>query len=108
VWSFLHVEDAALAVLDAIEHGDSGAYNVADDDPAPVATWLRELARAVHAKAPLHVPEWLGRLLAGEATTSMMTRIRGISNAKARRVLRWQPSFPSWREVFPSFRSDFH
>jgi nucleoside-diphosphate-sugar epimerase len=107
VWSFLHVDDAASAVLAAIEHGESGTYNVADDDPAPVATWLPELARAVHAKPPRHVPEWLGRLLAGEATASMMTRVRGISNAKARRELHWQPTFPSWREVFPSFQSDF-
>jgi hypothetical protein len=30
----------------------------------------------------------------------MMTRIRGSSNAKAKRELDWEPSHPSWREGF--------
>lgn len=104
VWSFLHVDDAASAAIAAIENGEGGVYNVADDDPAPVATWLPELARLIGAKPPMHVPRWVGYLAAGEATVSMMTRVRGISNAKARHLLHWQPAFPSWREVFPSFR----
>jgi 2-alkyl-3-oxoalkanoate reductase len=100
VWSFLHVDDAASATIAAIECGERGVYNIADDDPAPVSVWLPELARALHARPPLHVPSWLGRLVAGEATVSMMTGVRGISNAKARRVLRWRPAFASWREGF--------
>ena len=43
------------------------------------------------AKPPLRVPSWLGRLLAGEAATVMMTEVSGASNAKARRELSWQP-----------------
>jgi hypothetical protein len=31
---------------------------------------------------------------------SMMTRIRGTSNAKARRQLGWAPRYPSYREGF--------
>jgi hypothetical protein len=30
----------------------------------------------------------------------MMTRIRGGSNAKAKRELGWQPAYPSWRRGF--------
>jgi hypothetical protein len=30
----------------------------------------------------------------------MSTRIRGSSNAKARRELRCEPRYPSWREGF--------
>jgi hypothetical protein len=30
----------------------------------------------------------------------MMTQIRGSSNAKARRVLGWEPSHSSWRTGF--------
>jgi hypothetical protein len=44
------------------------------------------------------VPRWLGRLLAGEAATVMMTEVRGASNAKAKRELGWQPKYPTWRE----------
>jgi 2-alkyl-3-oxoalkanoate reductase len=100
VWSFIHVDDAAAATLAAMERGLRGAYNVADDDPAPVAEWLPELARRLGAPTPRNVPVWLGRMAAGEVGVSLMTRIRGASNAKARRELRWAPVHASWREGF--------
>jgi nucleoside-diphosphate-sugar epimerase len=52
VWSFIHVQDVALATAAAIERGAPGLYNVVDDDPAPVSEWLPALARAVGAKPP--------------------------------------------------------
>jgi nucleoside-diphosphate-sugar epimerase len=100
VWSFLHVDDAAAATVAAVEHGGSGVYNIADDDPAPVSVWLPELARAVGAPALRHVPVWLARLLAGETAVAMMTELRGVSNAKAKRELGWHPTYASWREGF--------
>ncbi|HEX8994867.1 MAG TPA: NAD-dependent epimerase/dehydratase family protein [Ktedonobacterales bacterium] len=100
VWSFLHVEDAAAATVAAMQRGAPGIYNVADDDPAPVSVWLPEYARIIGANPPLRVPVWLGRLVAGEVGVSLMTRIRGISNAKAKRELGWSPIYASWREGF--------
>ncbi len=97
VWSFIHIADAAEATVAAIERGRRGIYNVVDDDPAPVAEWLPELAKTLGAKKPMHVPRFLGRVLAGEAGAVMMTEIRGASNAKAKRELDWQPRHPSWR-----------
>ena len=98
VWSFVHVEDAADATVAAVERGQPGIYNIVDDEPAPVAEWLPALAAALGAKPPRHVPRWLGRLLAGEVATVMMTEVRGASNAKAKRELGWQLRHPSWRE----------
>ncbi len=100
VWSFIHVEDAAEATVAAIERGRRGIYNIVDDEPAPVAEWLPAAATALGAKPPRRVPRWLGRLLAGEAATVMMTEVRGASNAKAKRELGWQPTHRSWREGF--------
>jgi 2-alkyl-3-oxoalkanoate reductase len=100
VWSFLHIRDAAAATIAALEHGAPGVYNVVDDEPASVAEWLPYVARAVGAKAPRRVPVWLGRLAAGEVGVSMMTQIRGSSNAKAKRELGWRPAWPSWRDGF--------
>ncbi len=100
IWSFLHVQDAASAAVAALDHGAPGVYNVADDEPAPVREWLPALAAAVGSKPPLRLPAWLGRLVAGEAAVSMMTQIRGSSNAKARRELGWEPDWPSWRDGF--------
>jgi len=100
VWSFIHIDDAATATIAAIEHGAPGVYNIVDDEPAPVAVWLPELARALGAKPPRRVPVWLGRLAAGDVGVSMMTQIRGTSNAKAKRELGWQPRYQSWRDGF--------
>jgi nucleoside-diphosphate-sugar epimerase len=100
VWSFIHIEDAADATVAAVERGASGIYNVVDDEPAPVAEWLPAAATAFGAPPPRRVPRWLGRLLAGEAATVMMTEVRGASNAKAKRELDWRPGHPSWREGF--------
>jgi nucleoside-diphosphate-sugar epimerase len=100
VWSFLHVTDAAAATVAAVQSGPPGVYNIVDDEPAPVAQWLPVMASAAGAKRPLHVPAWIGRLAAGEAGLSMMTQIRGCSNAKAKAELGWQPIWPSWRDGF--------
>jgi nucleoside-diphosphate-sugar epimerase len=99
-WAFAHIDDAASATRAAIERGAPGVYNIVDDEPAPVARWLPELARVLGAKPPRRVPVWLGRLAAGEVGVSMMTQIRGTSNAKAKRELGWTPRYPSFREGF--------
>jgi nucleoside-diphosphate-sugar epimerase len=100
MWSFVDIDDAAAATLNAIAHNTRGIYNIVDDDPAPIAEWLPFLASAIGAKPPRHVPAWLGRMLIGEHGLVMMNKVRGASNAKARRELGWQPRFPSWREGF--------
>jgi nucleoside-diphosphate-sugar epimerase len=100
VSSFVHLDDAASANLLALEHGEPGVYNVVDDDPAPVSEWLPELAAAIGAKPPRHVPRWLAQILAGEAGVVLMTEARGASNAKAKRDLGWTLRYPSWRQGF--------
>jgi nucleoside-diphosphate-sugar epimerase len=100
VWSFVHIEDAASATVAAVDHGAPGIYNVVDDEPAPVHEWLPFLAEQMGAKKPLRVPRFVGRLLAGEAPVLQMTEVRGASNAKAKRVLGWQPRWSTWRVGF--------
>jgi nucleoside-diphosphate-sugar epimerase len=100
VWSWIHVDDSAGATVAALERGEPGIYHVADDTPAPVAEWLPYLAQSLGARPPLHLPAWLGRLVAGEVVVRMMTDVRGVSNAKAKRVLEWRPRWASWRDGF--------
>jgi nucleoside-diphosphate-sugar epimerase len=100
VLSHVHIEDAAAGTVAAVERGEPGIYNIVDDEPAPVREWLPVLASALGAKPPRRIPRWLGRLLAGEAATLMMTEVRGASNEKAKRELGWQLRYPSWRQGF--------
>jgi 2-alkyl-3-oxoalkanoate reductase len=100
IWSFVHTRDAARATVAAVTRGSPGIYQIVDDNPAPVSAWLPALAQAVGAKPPRRVPALLGKLAVGEGGVSMMTKIRGCSNAKAKRELGWQPFYASWRRGF--------
>jgi nucleoside-diphosphate-sugar epimerase len=102
VWSFVHVADAAGATVLALERGEPGVYNVADDEPAPAREVISAMATALGAPPPRKVPPWLAKLFAGELGVIMMTQVRGASNAKAKRELGWTLRYPSWRQGFPA------
>jgi nucleoside-diphosphate-sugar epimerase len=44
VFSFMHADDAATAIVAAPDRDAAGVLNVVDDDPAPLHTWLAEFA----------------------------------------------------------------
>jgi nucleoside-diphosphate-sugar epimerase len=98
--SWVHVDDAASATVLAVEQKVHGVFNIVDDEPAPASEWLPYLAQCAGAKPPRRIPAWLARILAGEMAVGMMTEGRGFSNAKAKRELGWEPSYPSWRQGF--------
>jgi nucleoside-diphosphate-sugar epimerase len=100
VWSFIHIRDAASATVAAVTMGSPGIYNIVDDEPAPVATWLPALAEAVGAPPPRRVPAWVGRIALGAGGLAVMTENRGGSNAKAKRELGWRPRYATWRHGF--------
>lgn len=112
VWSFCHIDDAATATVAAVAHGGPGVYIVADDEPAPVSEWLPYLTASIGAKPPMRLPAWIATPLLGEHGMSLMTQVRGSSNAKAKAELGWQPriragvkgSVPGWVESFPDWR----
>ena len=97
IWSLVHIRDAAAATALAVERGEPGIYNIVDDEPTRVSELMPELAEVIGAKPPWRLPRWLGRLIAGEAATVMMTEVRGASNEKAKREFGWELSYPSWR-----------
>jgi nucleoside-diphosphate-sugar epimerase len=99
-FSFIHLDDAARATVAAVEGGPPGAYNVVDDEPAPVAEWLPAYAAALGAPPPRRLPGWLVRLAAGPYALYTMTELRGASNARARERLGWAPQLSSWRQGF--------
>jgi nucleoside-diphosphate-sugar epimerase len=100
IWSFVHIADAANATLAAIEDGGRGVYNIADDDPAPVAEWLPVLSQMLSGRPPRRMPALILRVFTGEGGVAMMTDARGASNAKAKAELGWSPAYPSWRQGF--------
>lgn len=92
VWSFVHLDDAVAATVAAVDGAAPGAYNIADDHPAPLATWLPAYARWLDAPPPPRVP----LAEADEDAAFYATRLRGASNAKARRELGFGPRPLPW------------
>jgi nucleoside-diphosphate-sugar epimerase len=92
VTSFVHIDDAAAAAVDALTW-PAGAVNVCDDDPASALEWVPAFCRAVAAAPPV-LPDDLPPC-AGWA--------RGADNGHARGELHWTPRFPSWRDGFAAF-----
>ncbi|WP_281274141.1 NAD-dependent epimerase/dehydratase family protein [Nocardioides aurantiacus] len=100
LFSLVHVDDAAAATVQALDHGTRGVYNIVDDEPAPKREWMPALAAAAGGKSPHHVPTWLARLAAGNFLPKMAEHQRGSSSFKARTELDWAPRYPSWRDGF--------
>jgi nucleoside-diphosphate-sugar epimerase len=95
VWSWIHIEDAALATVAAIA-GPAGVYNIVDDDPSPVHVWLPAFARFVGAPPPLHVTEEQARATVGEEPIYYQNKLRGASNRKAKQTLDFRPRRLEW------------
>jgi nucleoside-diphosphate-sugar epimerase len=99
VTSFVHVDDAAAAVLAALD-GPPGTYNIVDDEPARQRDWLPDYAEALGAPRPRRVPRWVASLAVGRMVVTMATGLRGASNARAKADLGWRPRHATWREGF--------
>jgi nucleoside-diphosphate-sugar epimerase len=97
VWSWLHIEDAAIATIAAAERGNPGIYLIADDQPLPVREWLSAFARWLNAPPPpqVSVEDALKRD-GGADAVYYGTQMRGVSNAKAKRELNFQPRPLEW------------
>ena len=104
-YSFIDLRDAAAATMTALAHDASGIFNIVDDAPARYSEWLPVAARLLGAPAPGHLDEAEARRKLGDLRVYYMNEQRGASNAKARRELGWQPSFPSWRAGFEALYS---
>jgi nucleoside-diphosphate-sugar epimerase len=95
--SWIYVEDAASAIVAALERGRPGtAYNVADDEPASWGDYLDCVAETFGAPKPLRVPGVVLRAMPYvHATMSNSCR---LSNLLARSELGWEPMAPTFRE----------
>jgi len=96
--SFVHVDDAATAILAALESPAAGlVYNVADDRPTGIVDYLAMSADVLGVPRPRTAPLWLLRLVAPLLVQGAFTRL-ALSNARARAELGWTPAYPTLRE----------
>jgi len=93
--SFVHIVDAALGTVAALT-AEPGVYNLVDDDPSPQSVWLPAFAKFVGAPEPPRISETEALAVAGQDAVYYATKLSGASNAKAKRVLGWNPRRLEW------------
>ncbi|MEH2154733.1 NAD-dependent epimerase/dehydratase family protein [Nostoc sp.] len=96
VWSWVHIEDAAIATVAAAERGNPGIYLITDDRPLAVRQWLSAYAQWLNAPPPLQVSIEDALRISGADAVYYGTQMRGASNAKAKRELNFQPRPLEW------------
>lgn len=94
VFSRIHVDDIASAVLAAMTRGPAGPYNIADDLPAPQNA-LVELACA-ELGLPLPPLQSLEQASLSPAARAFYAENRRVANGKAKRELGWRPLYPTY------------
>lgn len=95
VFSRVHVEDIASGVIAGID-GPSGVYNLADDYPCSQNAVIEEAARLLGVDPP--PMQSLEEANLSPMALGFYAENRRVANGKAKRLLKWSPAFPTYRE----------
>lgn len=98
----LWADDAAHALVAALDRAPAGVFDVADDDPLPRGELARAVADAVGRKSLFRPPVLLVRLAAGRSAAAL-ARSQRVSNRRFREATGWAPHVPDarqgWRRI---------
>ncbi len=102
VFSRVHVDDIASGVLSALD-APPGAFNLSDDLPAPQNQVIEAAARMLRLPVPpLQSVDEAGLSAPARA---FYAENRRVANGKAKRVLGWQPQYPTYCEGLRAIRA---
>jgi dTDP-4-dehydrorhamnose reductase len=97
VFNRIHVEDIAAAIGASLDHAGPGEiWNVVDDEPAPPQDVVAYAARLLAIEPPPEIPFDAAELPA--MTRSFYGENKRVSNAKMKRGLGVQLTYPTYRE----------
>lgn len=95
----IHASDAANAIIKAIEKQPIGEkFIIADDAPVTQKDFTIYMAELMNKKSPGHIPSLIIRLVLGKDFFEIIRMNCKVSNAKAKKMLGWQPEYPSYKE----------
>lgn len=97
VFSRLHHQDCASALMASLSRPDRGAiYNLCDDEPAPGDAVLDYAAKLCDLPLPTPIV-WEDPSLS-PAMKRFYRDNKRVSNARAKAALGWRPTYPTYRE----------
>jgi len=94
VFSRIHVDDIVEGVIAGFD-GPAGAYNLADDLPAPQAEVVAYACRLLGLPVPSLVPLETAGL--SPAARAFYAENRRVANSRAKRLLGWRPLYVDYR-----------
>ena len=104
--SLVHRDDVGSLVAACLSRGGGfEAFNAADDEPVPARSYMGRLAELLSAPKPGGVPAFIVSVFAGAIAEALSSDL-AVSNDKAKRLLGWKPSLPTWREGMPRVASE--
>ena len=95
VFSRVHVEDIASGVIAGMD-GPAGVYNLGDDEPSSQNAVIEEAARLLGVDPP--PLQTLEEAALSPMALAFYAENRRIANGKAKRVLGWRLTYPTYRE----------
>jgi nucleoside-diphosphate-sugar epimerase len=96
----IHVDDAALAVVKAIDNPANAVahiFNVCDDEPVTYRQLVSFVSQALGARQPRHWPISLAKLLLGAHTVGVLRASVRCRNERVKETLGWRPQYPNYR-----------
>lgn len=95
VFSRVHVADIAAGLIAGLA-GPGGVYNLGDDEPSSQNAVIEEAARLLRMDLP--PLQTLEEAALSPMALAFYAENRRVANGKAKRVLGWQPAYPTYRE----------
>ncbi len=106
---FVMIEDAAQAIVAALEHAPAGIYDIVEDEPPTTEEINAAMAKAVGRLRLRSLPDLLVRMTMGRGIMSVMSRNQRVSNRRFKDATGWSPRYSTksgaWDRVAQAMRS---
>lgn len=99
---FIAIEDAAHAVVAALDHAPADTFDIVDDGPPTTQAMNEAIASAVGRKRLLSLPDFVLRRVMGSDLLDTMSRSQRVSNQRFKDATGWRPQVgleDGWRAV---------
>ncbi len=100
----IHADDLATACIAAARAGESGIYNIADDEPTTMSDYFLRVADALGIVRPPQIELSRARAQFSAAMMSYLTESRRIDNRKMKAGLGVSLQYPTLSEGLKSLR----
>jgi nucleoside-diphosphate-sugar epimerase len=92
---FVVIEDAARAIVAALDHAPAGTYDIVEDEPPTTAEINAAMAKAVGRRRLHSLPDFLVQMMLGREIKSVMSRSQRVSNRRFKDATGWSPRYSS-------------